>query len=83
MGCFISVIREKKDISLQRYILLGFVEYNKETNRYGIEPFMLEVKDGISVQEAFFQWLQESMSPCRNLERNIEASNWVMSNTDR
>ena len=80
LGCFISVIREKKDISLQRYILLGFVEYNKETNRYGIEPFMLEVKDGISVQEAFFQWLQESMSPCRNLERNIEASNWVMSN---
>ena len=60
--------------------MLGFIEYNKERNRYGIEPFMLELKDGISVQEARFQWLQESMYPCQNLERNIEASNWVMSN---
>lgn len=80
LGCFISVIREKKDISLQRYILLGFIEYNEEFDMYGIEPFMLEVKDGISVQDAFLQWLQDSMSPCQNIERNIEASNWVMSN---
>lgn len=80
LGCFISVIREKKEFSLQRYILLGFIEYNEEVDMYGIEPFMLEAKDGISVQDAFLQWLQDSMSSCQNIERNIEASNWVMSN---
>ncbi len=80
LGCFISVIREKKEFSLQRYILLGFIEYNEEFDMYGIEPFMLELKDGISVQDAFLQWLQDSMSPCQNIERNIEASNWAMSN---
>lgn len=80
LGCFLSVIREKKEFSLQRYILLGFVEYNKEFDMYGIEPFMLEVRDGMSIRESFLQWLQDSMSPCQNLERNIEASIWVMSN---
>lgn len=80
MGCFISVIRERKEISLQKYILIGFVEYNKEFDMYGIEPFLLEVRDGVSIREAFLKWLQDSVSSCKNLERNIKASVWVMSN---
>ena len=80
LGCFVSVVREKKDFSLQRYVLLGFVEYNQEFNLYGIEPFMLEVRDGVTIRDAFLQWLNDSMSPCQNIERNINASIWVMSN---
>ena len=30
VGCFVSVIKERKETFLQKYILLGFVEYDKD-----------------------------------------------------
>lgn len=80
LGCFASLIREKKEFSLVRYILLGFIEYDKDVDMYGIGPFMLEVSDGISIEDAFLECFYDSMSPYQNMERNIEASNWAMSN---
>ena len=83
VGCFVSVIKERKETFLQKYILLGFVEYDKDHKLYGIEPFMLEAVDGMSIQGAFLQWQQDSASICYNIERNIKAAHWVMSNLYR
>lgn len=80
LGCFLTIIREKKGISLQKYILLGFIEYNREVKMYSIEPFLLEVRDGITIEDAFEQYFKDTMEPCYNVERNIDASIWAVSN---
>lgn len=53
VGCFITLTREPCGVSLRRYMLIGFVEYKKKMDVYAIEPFMLELQDGIKVEDAF------------------------------
>lgn len=79
-GCFITVTREQQEISLQRYVLIGFVEYNKKVDDYGIEPFMLEVRDGITVQEAFMSCYSNNTFLLDNVKRNVLASIVTISN---
>ncbi len=79
-GCFVSITKEKKEYSLRRYIMIGFVEKNEKTDYYGIEPFMLEIQDGISVKDAFMNWYVDNPFPYEYVERNIIASMLVISN---
>lgn len=77
---FRFVDERKKEYSLRRYLMIGFVEKNEPTDYYGIEPFMLEIEDGISVRDAFMKWYVENPFPYENVERNIIASMFVVSN---
>ena len=80
-GCFVFYHKKKKkEYSLRRYIMIGFVEKNEKTDYYGIEPFMLEIQDGISVKDAFMNWYVDNPFPYEYVERNIIASMLVISN---
>ena len=74
VGCFISMTREQNGSSLRRYIMVGFVEYNKQINDYSMEPFMIEVQDGIKVEEAFMKWYNDNPFPVKYVKRNLIAS---------
>ncbi len=74
VGCFITMTREPKGSALRRYIVIGFVEYDKKINDYTIEPFMIEVQDGIKVEDAFMKWYNDNPFPAKYIKRNLIAS---------
>lgn len=74
VGCFITMTRESVGTSLRRYMLIGFVEYNKQVNDYSVEPFMLELQDGIKVEDAFIRWYNDNPFPEKYVKRNVIAS---------
>lgn len=83
-GCFISMVKEPKGSALQKFLLLGFVKYHSKTGLYGIEPFMLELKDGILVEDAFDAWateiLMSHMQICKDVDSAIAACEWAVNN---
>lgn len=74
VGCFITLTREPCGASLRRYMLIGFVEYKKKMHVYAIDPFMLELQDGVKIEEAFMNWCNSIDYIVHNINRNVIAS---------
>lgn len=79
IGCFVTITKEKEDHSLRKYLVIAFVEYDYKKGIYTLEPYVLAIRDNISIEKAFMIGLKSDMLLPEYIDGNIFCSKIVIS----